>query len=298
MSVNPRVLSHLLTESGRLRPPEEVHDPETQSQLEVLRNVQTALDDWEHEDRDASEDFSDEVAILLDDAWGEDPTPRTGHYRRPSQSLPPERPETPLDESWRDDLAAALDRIENAPVSPEQRKILSRDPGQAEVNEQLRRGPIPQHDRGTQILKRGDAAGAILEFSKAIRANPGHPQPWTKRGIAKARRGDLEGAVDDYSEALDGNPDYLPALANRAAAYFHLDDFEATEADCSRTLELAPKLAKAWLFRGIARAKLGWGQGAQEDLLQFLTLSPYSPYVTLIRHTLKDVANWDEDDEE
>lgn len=297
---SPYILSKLLTESGRLRPPEAFKDPETRRQSAFLHSVQDALDAWDTEPRDAEEDFSDEVASLLDDAWGEEPTPAKTRRQREAVSEAPERPaEAPLDVNWQDDLFAALDRIESAPVSAEQRKILSRDPGQADVNEQLQRGPISPHaDRGTRILKRGDVVGAIAEFSKAIREAPDHPQPWTKRGIAKARVGRLDQAIDDYTEALEQDPNYLPALANRAAAYFHLQDYEATDRDCTRTIELAPKLAKGWLFRGIARAKLGWGSGAQEDLLRFLEIAPYSPYRTLIRKTLIQCANWDEDDDD
>ena len=297
---SPYILSKLLTESGRLRPPEAFGDPETRRQSAFLHSVQDALDAWDAEDRDADEDFSDEVASLLDDAWGEEPTPAQTRRQTDAVSEAPARPAAaPLGDDWQDDLFAALDRIESAPVSPEQRKILSRDPGQADVNAQLQQGPVSAHaDRGTRILKRGDVVGAIAEFSKAIREAPEHPQPWTKRGIARARAGKLERAIDDYSEALDHDPNYLPALANRAAALFHLKDYEATDRDCSRALELAPKLAKGYLFRGIARAKLGWGAGAQEDLLRFLQIAPYSPYRTLIRRTLIQCANWDEDEDD
>jgi len=246
--------------------------------------------------------FGDKVASILDNAW-----PESRRYTAKlakldlgdnqlnvvaDDDLDLTKPQDELfGGSWERDLLSALDELDNAAVTAAERKQLSKDPGAAEIRAQLAQGPTRDH-------KRGDPKGAISHFSAAIQANPEHPQPWTKRGIAHARLGKLEQAVDDYTEALDLDPNYLPALANRGSARFHLGDLEGTEQDCSAAVELEPKLAMAWLFRGIARAKLGNREGANEDLYYFLKLTPYSPYVELIRTTLKDRCNWEEDSDE
>ena len=186
-------------------------------------------------------------------------------------------------------LRETLERLDATPVADAERERLSRDPGAEQLRGLLREACLPEVREGSQHLKRGRVEAALEAFSAAIRKNPHHPQPWTKRGIVRARTGDLAGAVEDYSEALEVDRIYLPAWANRASAEFHRGNLEQTVHDATRALELAPTLAQAWLFRGIAQAKLGAASEAEDDLVHFLELSPYSPYVRLIRNTLREV---------
>jgi len=186
-------------------------------------------------------------------------------------------------------LRKTLEDLDATPVADAERERLSKDPGAEQLQGLLREACLPEVREGSQHLKRGRIEAALEAFSAAIRRNPHHPQPWTKRGIVRARTGDLAGAVDDYSEALEVDRIYLPAWANRASAEFHRGNLEATVHDATRALELAPTLAQAWLFRGIAQAKLGAATEAEDDLVHFLELSPYSPYVRLIRNTLREV---------
>jgi len=254
--------------------------------------VLSALEAWESlEERDLAAETGD-IARLIEDAWEPDVArPPGAADERPVELRAdgaPARPEGPLLASaWRDDLQGALAEIEAAPLEDHQRARLSRDPGQAEVNALLRRGPagVRRARPGTRTHRR--ATDRLDELDRAVEANEGHPQPWTKRGIAKARAGDLDGSIADYTRALELQADFLPALVNRGSARFHLNQFEGAEDDCGRALELAPRLAKAWLFRGLSRVMLGQGESAKEDLLRFLRLSPYSPYVGYIRTLLK-----------
>lgn len=251
-------------------------------------------------------DFSHQVGRLLDEAWGGEESeerlsigtlPPAPEPQASELQLPVRPPTRLLQGSWQHDLEGALDALDVAEVDPAERKRLSKDPGLVELKAILERGPLSPDDdqRATRRIKRGDVRGAIDALSDLVEQHKTHPQPWTKRGIARARAGDLAGAVADYSRALELDPQYLPAWANRGSANFHLKDLEGTVRDCSRALELAPRLAQAWLFRGIAQAKLGRAEAAG-DLYEFLELSPYSPWVKLIRETLKQIDNWDEDD--
>lgn len=244
--------------------------------------------------------FGQEVGRQLDRSWVDESGERLSVGTLPpldDPDAPPSPPSQLLAGSWQRELEDALDALEAAPVDADERKRLSRDPGLAELKEILARGPVTKEDdqRATRRIKRGDLQGALDALTDAIEAHESHPQPWTKRGIARARSGDLQGAVADYSRALELDPEYLPAWANRGSANFHLGDLEATVRDCSRAIDLASNLAQAWLFRGIARAKLHEPESSQ-DLYAFLGLCPYSPWVKLIRDTLKQIDNWDEDD--
>jgi regulator of sirC expression with transglutaminase-like and TPR domain len=283
MSHWSRPPSHSESLGSDLRPSPRVSDKSSHYKSEVV----AALDEWDMlPEAVAAEGSSDEIARLIDAAWDDD-APRAWGSAVKKDQLESERarPQKLMTDSWRIDLRQALNSIETAGLAEHQRNRLSRDPGQAEVNALLKRGPA----RGaTRRLKRPDLKGAIKKLSRSIDDHGGHPQPWTKRGIARARGGDLEGAVEDYSRALALDATYLPALANRASANFHLRRYALCEEDCTRAIARAPRLAKAWLFRGISRAMLGRG-GAREDMLRFLKLSPYSPYVRYIRSLLRQV---------
>lgn len=248
------------------------------------------LEAWDDGDAGSGGDeLGAEIGRILDEEWG------LGSDERGSDERRIEEPGRRL---LRVELTRALDRIEAAAIPEAERRRLSRDPGLAGLLDQLGIGPLARDDRGTRRLRRGDLSGAIADYSRAVEASPGHPQPWTKRGIARARSGDLDGALRDYSRALAADRAYLPALANRASVCFHLARYRATAADATKALELAPDLAQAWLFRGMARAQLGQAEGAEQDLFHFLRLAPYSPYVRMIRDTIKAISDWDEDAED
>ena len=84
--------------------------------------------------------FSHKIASILDASW-----PETKRYTakpvledveldlRPKEEL--------FDGAWERDLLSALDDLDAAEVTPEERKRLSRDPGAAEIRAQLARGP-------------------------------------------------------------------------------------------------------------------------------------------------------------
>lgn len=260
-------------------------------------------------ERPRTTSFGHQVGRMLDESWGDESeerlsigtlpprVPEAAPSARAEEEASPARPPTILDGSWQRELEDALDALEAAPVDEAERKRLSKDPGLVELKEILARGPVTKEEdqKATRRIKRGDLQGALDALTDAIDAHKTHPQPWTKRGIARARSGDLKGAVEDYSRALELDPEYLPAWANRGSASFHLGQHESAARDCTRAIELAPNLAQAWLFRGIARAKLGEAESGK-DLYTFLDLCPYSPWVKLIRDTLKQIENWDEDD--
>ena len=250
-----------------------------------LSEVLTALNTWDALDVDFDARSSQELARLIDEAWGSSP-PTWGQRARsaPQPVGGAAQPDQLLERDWRLDLRGALDEIDAQEVSERRRRRLSRDPGQAELNALLRAGPASPP---SQRLRKVSPGEQRPDLTAAIQRNRRHPQPYTRRGIARAKAGKLEGAIRDYTRALRLDPDYLPALANRACANFHLARYDEVEEDATRALELAPRLAKAWLFRGLGRALAGRGELALGDLTRFLELSPYSPYVHYVRSLLE-----------
>jgi tetratricopeptide (TPR) repeat protein len=57
--------------------------------------------------------------------------------------------------------------------------------------------------RGLANAKKGDAAGAIADYTRAIEINPGWSQAYLSRGVARDQTGDLKGAIADYTKAIE-----------------------------------------------------------------------------------------------
>src|SRR5206468_2584329 len=94
------------------------------------------------------------------------------------------------------------------------------------------RGRVPRRPRRAHLpadarMAWGDDAGAIADYTAAVRIKPTYIEAYNNRGLARQRTGDLAGAIADYQEALRLSPlDWRPramiqgnlALAEQALA--------------------------------------------------------------------------------
>jgi len=132
---------------------------------------------------------------------------------------------------------------------------------------------------GSERLQRGDFAGALAEFNRALALNPNLPEALAGRGIARAKLGDKQAALDDLNRAVSAKPDYAEAYWHRGEARFELGDKLAAIDDYNKALALRPDYAEAIWSRGVARAALGDQRGALEDYNRALALNPNQPTV-------------------
>src|SRR6516225_4516392 len=56
--------------------------------------------------------------------------------------------------------------------------------------------------RGFARYQKGDVDGAMQDFERAIRINPGHASAYLDRGGARYAKGDIQGAIADWDKAL------------------------------------------------------------------------------------------------
>ena len=75
-----------------------------------------------------------------------------------------------------------------------------------------------------------DYAGAIADYSEAIRLLPEYYIAWNNRGTAKAKAGDYTGAIEDFNKAIkiagDQGYEYAYPYINRGNARFKLGHFK------------------------------------------------------------------------
>jgi tetratricopeptide (TPR) repeat protein len=106
-----------------------------------------------------------------------------------------------------------------------------------------------------------------------------NPRAWLAHnnlGNVLADRGDLAGAVEAFSRAVEVKPDYAMAYFNRGTAQSGLGRVDDALADLDRALEIDPQLAEALVNRALIREGRGETQGALEDYRRALEIAPWS----------------------
>ena len=65
--------------------------------------------------------------------------------------------------------------------------------------------------RGDALTEKGDLAGALADYTEAIRLKPDYIYAYTRRGHVLKEKGDLAGALADYTDAIRLKPDDVDA---------------------------------------------------------------------------------------
>lgn len=112
---------------------------------------------------------------------------------------------------------------------------------------------------GILMRRRGNMAGAINAYDRAIALRPGLAEAWLNRGAAHVSMGESRQAIQDLNTALSLDPERAEfALVNRAAAYEDIGELEAAYADLQAALALAPEFDPALTM--ISRYQVRTGQ--------------------------------------
>jgi len=129
-------------------------------------------------------------------------------------------------------------------------------------------------NRGIAKQARGDLTGALADFDRAIELKPGCAEAYYNRGSVKRARADLAGALADYDRAIELKPGFAEAYSNRGLAKQDRGDRAGAVADYDRAIELKPGSAEAYNSRGTAKWERGDLTGALADFGRAIELKP------------------------
>jgi tetratricopeptide (TPR) repeat protein len=144
--------------------------------------------------------------------------------------------------------------------------------------------------RGLAKTDSGDFAGAIQDFTFAVKNSLANAEAYRHRGYARLNIKDYEGVISDCSEVLRVNSqDSNAALAYlyRAYAKFFLKQYQGTTHDCSSALALDPYDEDALSLRGMAKAELNDYEGAMNDYTDALRLNHGNAMYFFLRGQVK-----------
>lgn len=118
------------------------------------------------------------------------------------------------------------------------------------------------YNLGLEKARQGDLAGAIKEFSRALKVNPQFTDAYYKRAVTRFDCGDFEGAIEDYNQVLQMHPDNINAYCGRGLTNLALGNIEAAIEDATQATRIDPNQAPAYSLRGTACQRLGNMQAA------------------------------------
>jgi tetratricopeptide (TPR) repeat protein len=113
-------------------------------------------------------------------------------------------------------------------------------------------------NRGNARQSKGDYAGAVSDFTRAIEQDPRNALAYSNRVNARRASGDLAGAMNDYNQEFILDPRYALAFLNRGIG--HLQQWHKAEAqrDFDQCLKIDPTMkSQLEAVVGEARRRLG-----------------------------------------
>jgi tetratricopeptide (TPR) repeat protein len=129
-------------------------------------------------------------------------------------------------------------------------------------------------DWGLSHKARGDLAGAITLFSKAVELRKDFVSAYYYRAESKQGQRDFAGAAADYNTVIELAPSFLTAYLGRGKAKQSESDFDGALADYNRVISQSPTLALAYLYRGGLKQARRDLHGAIEDYTKAVQYSP------------------------
>lgn len=130
------------------------------------------------------------------------------------------------------------------------------------------------NNRGLARDRKGDLAGAIADYDRAIELDPKCGTAYLNRGIARARKGDLAGAITDYDHAIEIDPADIAAYVSRGTARAEEKNWADAIADYSRAIELRPDFAGAYFGRAAVHTEQGYRAAAIADYDRAIEIDP------------------------
>ena len=141
---------------------------------------------------------------------------------------------------------------------------------------------------GRQKLEKGDFAGAIKDFNRAVKLNPHNKSAFYFKTLSeKQLLWDYKNSIEDLNKIIEINPNDDLAYNQRAKFKFMLGDKDGAIDDLNNLIKINPNYANAYINRGRVRFSVG-DVNAIDDFNKSIELNPnsFSSYTERARFKL------------
>jgi tetratricopeptide (TPR) repeat protein len=138
--------------------------------------------------------------------------------------------------------------------------------------------------QGSNYFNRGNLAGAIGEFTSAIKYRPTFGDSYFNRGYCKFKLKDYVGAIEDFNLTIDWSPNDAQTFFLRAESHRELKHYLDAERDYTKALDYGyPKSEQIYVKRAQVSTQLKHYERAEKDMMQVLRTAPtlYNMYYKL-----------------
>jgi tetratricopeptide (TPR) repeat protein len=132
---------------------------------------------------------------------------------------------------------------------------------------------------GTDLLEKGDLAGAIAAFREAVARDPEEKLAQYNLGVSLLEAGETESAFEHLQRAAELDPDFRDAHFNLGKLLLEMGRFEQAASHFRRALEIDPQDGEARLEWALAESRGGRGSEAVEELEAELAADPENPSI-------------------
>ncbi|NMC39067.1 MAG: tetratricopeptide repeat protein [Bacteroidales bacterium] len=127
------------------------------------------------------------------------------------------------------------------------------------------REALAYYNHGVYLVGKKQFAGAVVNFTEAIRRDSLFLQAYENRGVARYYLNDPVGAIADYDKALKINPDDYSTFGRRGWAKYQLQQYREAISDFNKAIEGKRDNAGYYVIRGQSKFKIQDYDGALED---------------------------------
>jgi S1-C subfamily serine protease/Flp pilus assembly protein TadD len=124
--------------------------------------------------------------------------------------------------------------------------------------------------------ERGDYAGAISDYNRALAIDPKFLEIYFRRGIARSLTSDWSGAEADYTRAISIDAEHPEAYVHRGSIRNIQSNWQGAKIDFNTAIYLNPNIAAAYMGRGFALCELNDCQRGLKDYDRAISIDPNS----------------------
>jgi tetratricopeptide (TPR) repeat protein len=104
------------------------------------------------------------------------------------------------------------------------------------------------YNRGVARLEKGETDGAISDFTKAIKKNPGYGMAYYYRAMAYQRKKEHDKVIADYTRAIEIDQQrFAVAYAERALNYYVEKEYDKAWEDVHKAESLGQEVREGFL---------------------------------------------------